>query len=183
MNDDEFYEFCQRNENWRVEMDKSGNLIIMPNTGGKTGIRNTKITMRLGIWAENAKNGVVFDSPTTFALPDGSKRSPDSCWVKTERWNALSEIDKEKFPPLCPDFVIELRSKSDSLKKLKRKMLEYIENGAELGWLIDPFGRDVYVYRSQNLVENEPEILDDPKTISGESVLQGFELDLTEIWG
>ena len=113
-----------------------------------------------------------------FTLPNSARRSPDAAWVRSERWNALSEDQKEKFPPICPDFVIELRSKTDSLKVLQAKMREYIENGARLGWLIDPFRRKVYVYRAQQAAE----VLDNPAIVSGEGVLVGFNLDLTEVW-
>lgn len=167
MTDDEFFEFCQQSENWRIEMNRKGQITIMPNTGGKTGDRNSEINFQLRAWMHQSKTGKVFESSTTFRLPNSAKRSPDASWVAIERWNNLTDEEKEKFPPICPDFVVELRSRIDSLKKLQAKMTEYIENGARLGWLIDPQTRKVYVYRPNA----ETKILDNPQTISGELVL------------
>lgn len=178
MSDDVFFEFCQQNENWKIEMNRRGKIIIMPNTGGKTGARNSKIIFQLQSWTFSNRNGEVFDSSTTFRLPNTAKRSPDASWVAIDRWDALTEEQKEKFPPLCPDFVIELRSRSDALKKLQSKMNEYIENGAQLGWLIDPTTRKVYVYHPNGAVE----VLDNPQTVTGDPVLPGFKLDLTDIF-
>ena len=123
-------------------------------------------------------SGVAFDSSTVFKLPNGAKRSPDLSWIKNERWENLTKTEKKKFPPLCPDFVVELRSPSDALKNLQNKMLEYAENGASLGWLIDPLERKIYVYRP----DAEVEILNNPKTISGEPLLEKFTLNLKKIW-
>ena len=179
LTDDDFYEFCQRNPEWQIEMNRHGNIQIMPNTGGKTGDRNSEINYQLRSWLkQEGGSGRVFDSSTMFTLPNSARRSPDAAWVRSERWNALSEDQKEKFPPICPDFVIELRSKTDSLKVLQAKMREYVENGARLGWLIDPSRRKVYVYRAQQAAE----VLDNPATVSGEDVVVGFNLDLTEVW-
>jgi Uma2 family endonuclease len=122
--------------------------------------------------------GIGFDSSTGFTLPNGAKRSPDVAWVRRERWEALSEEERDRFPPLCPDFVIELRSRSDPLTPLQEKMAEYIANGAQLGWLIDPGERRLYIYRP----EVTPECLEQPEQVSGEPLLPGFELDLREIW-
>ena len=179
MTDAEFYEFCQRNQDFRFEMDKEGNLIVMPPTFLETSRKNTKIDVRLGAWAEKDNTGVAFESNGMFTLPNGAKRSPDAFWILKERYCALSEEEREeRFARIVPDFVIELRSKSDSLKKLQNKMSEYIENGVRLGWLIDPFERRVHIYRADESVE----VLENPQKISGEDVLPGFELDLTEIW-
>lgn len=178
LTDDEFFDFCRQNPDWRIEMNRTGDIIIMPNTGGKTGRRNSKINFQLQLWAQNNQGGEVFDSSTTFRLPSSTKLSPDASWLASERWNELTEDEKDKFPPVCPDFVVELRSRTDSLKNLQAKMREYIENGAQLGWLIDPQNRKVYVYRSGAAMQT----LDNPKTVSGEPILNGFELDLTSIF-
>jgi Uma2 family endonuclease len=179
MSDKAFFDFCQRNKDYRFEMDKRGNLIIMPPTFLETSRKNAKINVRLGIWAETDGSGIAFESDGMFTLPNGAKRAPDAFWILKERYFALSQEEREeKFAHICPDFVIELRSKSDNLRKLQNKMKEYIENGARLGWLIDPKERRVHVYRA----DKSTEILVNPQTISGEDVLTGFELDLTEIW-
>jgi Uma2 family endonuclease len=178
LTEDEFYEFCRHNDELRIELTSEGDLLLMPPTGGKTGIRNAKLIVRLGGWTEQDGTGQGFDSSTLFTLPNGAKRSPDFAWVRNERWAALSENAQEKFPPLCPDFVVELRSPTDTLKILRRKMEEYIANGAQLGWLIEPYQRKVYVYRPQTPVEE----LNEPQTLSGEPLLRGLRLDLQEIW-
>ena len=175
--DDEYYEFCRKHEDLNLETNKDGDLIIMPPTGGETGSRNAEITIQLGIWAKKNGTGKIFDSSTEFELPSGAKKSPDGAWILKERYNSLTKKQREKFPPICPDFVIELRSNSDRLKPLQEKMAEYIENGVRLGWLIDPYKKQVHVYRKNG----EIEILDEPKTVSGEDVLENFVLDLEEI--
>ncbi|HEX3558752.1 MAG TPA: Uma2 family endonuclease [Pyrinomonadaceae bacterium] len=178
LGDDEFFEFCMLNKDLRIELTSEGDLIIMPPTGGKTGNRNFKLIVDFGMWAEKDGTGRGFDSSTFFSLPNGAKRSPDLAWVRNERWDALTTTEQEKFPPLCPDFVVELRSRTDSLRVLKAKMEEYVENGAQLGWLIDPLKKKVYVYRPQAAVE----VLDDPQTVSGEPSLKGFTLDVQALW-
>jgi Uma2 family endonuclease len=178
MTADEFYEFCQLNRDLRLELTSEGDLIIMPPTGSKSGHRNLKLSIKLGLWAEQDGTGQAFDSSTGFALPNGAKRSPDFAWIANERWNALTQDEQEKFAPLCPDFVVELRSPTDSLKTLQRKMEEYIANGAQLGWLIDPLERRVYIYRPQTGVVE----LDNPQTVSGDPALRGLALNLEEIW-
>lgn len=178
MSDEDFFEFCQLNPEWRFERTSEGDLIIMPPTGGETGNRNFNLTAAFGLWAKSDGTGVGFDSSTGFTLPNGAKRSPDLAWVKLSRWSALRDDERRQFPPLCPDFVVELRSQSDSLATLQKKMDEYIDNGAQLGWLIDPIERKVYVYRPQA----EIECLDNPTGVSGEPLLQGFVLDLEELW-
>lgn len=178
LTDDEFEDFCRHNPDVQIELTKEGDLILMPPTGGETGIRNFSLIFEFGKWLEQNQSGVAFDSSTVFKLPNGAKRSPDLSWIKDEHWKDLSKEEKKKFPPLCPDFVVELRSPSDSLKTLQSKMMEYIENGAVLGWLIDPIEKKVYVYRQNG----ETEILEDPETISGESLLKGFSLRMNKIW-
>ncbi len=178
ISDDEFEDFCRHNPDVEIELTKEGELVIMPPTGGKTGIRNFSLIVAFGNWAEKNGEGLSFDSSTVFKLPNGAKRSPDLAWIKNERWESLSDEEQEKFPPLCPDFVIELRSPSDSLKSLQNKMKEYIENGALLGWLIDPLERNVYIYRH----DKTKEILENPETVSGEPPLEKFSLKMKKIW-
>ena len=178
MSDDDFFEFCQLNRDLRIELTSEGDLIIMPPTGGETGKRNFSLTTLFGNWVEADGTGIGFDSSTGFILPNGAKRSPDLAWVKRSRWAALTEEKKEKFPPLCPDFVVELRSRSDALETLQEKMGEYIANGALLGWLIDPQEKKVYIYRPSA----EVCCLESPDTISGNPVLPGFVLNLRRIW-
>ena len=178
ISDDRFESFCRQNPDVEMEMTKEGELVIIPPTGGRTGNRNFSLIVVFGNWLEKDGNGVGFDSSTVFKLPNGAKRSPDLSWVKNERWEKLTDEDQEKFPPICPDFVIELRSKSDSLKNLQNKMNEYIENGASLGWLIDPWEKKVHVYRPNA----EIEILENPKQVSGEPLLKGFALNVRKIW-
>ncbi|HZS05151.1 MAG TPA: Uma2 family endonuclease [Blastocatellia bacterium] len=178
MSDNEFFDFCQRHPDLRIERTSEGDLIIMPPTGGETGRSNFKLTTYFGNWVETDRTGEGFDSSTEFILPNGAHRSPDVSWVRRERWEALTAEEREKFPPLCPDFVIELRSKTDRLRPLQEKMEEYIENGARLGWLIDPLERKVWVYRPNAAVE----CLDHPSTVSGDPELPGFVLPLGRIW-
>lgn len=178
MSDETFEEFCRLNSDLRIEMTAAGEIIIMPPTFGRTGSRNAKLTALVTSWNEQDKTGVVFDSSTLFVLPNGAKRSPDVSWVGRSCLAQLTEEQKEKFLPLCPDFVVELRSTSDRLADLRAKMREYIENGAQLGWLLDPQARRVDVYRADGTVEE----LSDAETIAGDSVLPGFALDLRQIW-
>lgn len=178
LSDEDFFEFCQANGEWRIERTSDGDIIIMPPTGGETGKRNFDLTAAFGTWAKADGTGVGFDSSTGFTLPNGAARSPDLAWVKLSRWNALTDKEREKFPPLCPDFVVELRSPSDSLAHLQEKMREYIDNGAQLGWLIDPVEKKVYVYRPHTQVE----CIDNPAAVSGEPLLTGFVLDVSVVW-
>lgn len=177
LSDDEFWEFCVRNHDLRIEMTKEGQMIIMLPVGGEGSSRNFLLTGRFAAWVETDGTGVGFDSSGGFRLPNKAKRSPDASWVLRKRWEALTEKQRKKFVPLCPDFVIELRSDSDRLKKLQQKMDEYIENGARLGWLIDPTEEKVHIYRPDAPVE----ILDTPKEISGDPLLKGFTLRLEGI--
>lgn len=178
IDDREFFEFCRLNPELRIECSSDGDLIITPPTGGKTGGRNFFLTGEFFQWAKADGTGKGFDSSTGFTLPNGAKRSPDLAWITLGRWNALSEEEQERFPPLCPDFVVELLSRFDALAYLRRKMEEYIANGAQLGWLIDPVERRVYIYRPQIAVE----CLDHPLGVSGEPLLPGFTLDLEPLW-
>lgn len=178
MSNHEFYEFCQLNKDLRIERTKEGDLIIMPPTGGQTGRRNFSLTKQFGDWTERDGTGIGFDSSTGFTLPNGAQRSPDLAWVRRERWEKLTEAEREEFPPLCPDFVAELRSRSEALNRLQAKMQEYIDNGARLGWLIDPFEKAVYIYRPQS----EVEYLKNPAAIAGDPVLPGFVLDVRKLW-
>ncbi len=178
LTDEQFYQLCQVNRDLRRERTATGELIIMPPTGGETGNRNIEIAFQLQAWSRNNNLGIAFDSSTCFKLPNGAERSPDASCVRRERWDNLSQQKKQKFPPLCPDFVLELRSQTDSLKALPEKMQEYIDNGVILGWLIDPKTKQVEIYR----VGQEVKILQNPETLSGEDVLPGFTLNLKPIF-
>ncbi|MEG3927255.1 MULTISPECIES: Uma2 family endonuclease [unclassified Microcoleus] len=177
LTDEQFFQLCQNNRDYQFERTASGELIIMPPTGSETSKRNMDLSYQLRAWSRQNNLGVAFDSSGGFRLPNGADRSPDASWVKKERWDALTPEQKDSFAPLCPDFVVELRSRTDSLKKLQEKMQEYIENGAKLGWLIDRQNRRVEIYRPGQDVE----IIQNPRTLSGEEVLPGFVLDLAEI--
>jgi len=178
LTDEQFFQLCTNNRDLRFERTATGELIIMPPTGSETGDRNADLTYQLRAWSRQNKLGKSFDSSTGFKLPNAAERSPDASWVKMERWNALSAAEIERFAPLCPDFVVELMSPSDSLEKTRAKMREYMDNGARLGWLINRQQQQVEIYRPNR----EVEILQSPQTLSGEDVLPGFVLDLAEIW-
>lgn len=178
LTEDQFVRLCQENPDLRIELTTQGELVIMPPTGLESGRRNIRLARRLDTWTEAEGSGIAFDSSTLFTLPNGAKRSPDASWVRRERWEALSPEQRRGFGLLCPDFVVELRSPSDRLVDLQEKMQEYIANGACLGWLIDPFEKRVYVYRSDQPVEE----LDDPPSVSGDPVLPGFVLHVRELW-
>jgi Uma2 family endonuclease len=176
LTDEQFFQICQNNRDLRIERTAEGELIIMPPTGWESGNRNSRLTQRLGNWADADGKGLTFDSSTGFKLPNGANRSPDASWVSRERLIALNP-DPAKFLPMAPDFVAELRSASDSLETLRRKMQEYINNGVRLGWLIDPQNQQVEIYRPGK----EVEVLLSPTSLSGEDVLPGFVLDLAQI--
>jgi Uma2 family endonuclease len=178
MNDEEFFEFCQLNPELRIERTSGGDIIVMAPTGGKTGRRNARLIAAFGIWAEKDGSGQFFDSSTEFILPNGAGRAPDLSWIRNERWLALTEKQQEQFPPLCPNFVVELRSPTDQLETLKTKMEEYVANGAELGWLIDSLERKVHIF----LPDMAPEVLEGPREVSGEPLLKGFVLDVQVPW-
>lgn len=176
LTEDQFFQLCQNNRDLRLERTAQGELIIMPPTGWGSGNRNAKLTARLEIWAEADGTGLAFDSSTAFSLSNGAIRAPDASWVKRERLEALNP-DPAKFLPMAPDFAVELRSASDSLKTTQQKMQEYINCGVRLGWLIDPQNQQVEIYRQSKDVE----VLQSPNSLSGEDVLPGFMLDLTQI--
>lgn len=177
LSDERFAEFCAQYPELRIEMNSEGELMIMLPVVSRGGKRNFMLTARFGLWVETNGRGVGFDSSTGFTLRNGAKRSPDVSWIKRERWDALSEEQKDDFAPICPDFVVELRSKSDRLKHLQEKMEEYIENGAALGWLIDPLEKKVHVYRPGSSIQ----VLDNPTEISGDPLLKGLVLKLEGI--
>lgn len=178
LTDEQFFQICQANRDLKFERTATGELIIMPPTGGETGNRNGRLNQQLFNWTDIDGTGIAFDSSTCFKLPNGADRSPDAAWIKLERWDALTAEQKEKFPPICPDFVIELLSPSDSLKVAQDKMREYLDNGVRLGFLINRKSRQVEIYRQGQKVE----VLDSPATLAGEDVLKGFVLNLGMIW-
>lgn len=178
MTGDQFLQFCADNGDLRMELTAENELIIMPPAGGITGGRNSELTADVAIWSREDGTGKTFDSSTGFTLPNGAVRAPDVSWILLSRWEALSESEQRRFPPICPDFVIELRSPSDSLSDVQGKMVEYMQNGARLGWLVDPQLRQAHIYRPNQQVE----VLEAPESVSGEPVLQGFVLGLTRVW-
>lgn len=178
LTDEQFFQLCQANQDLRFERTARGELIVMPPTGGETGNRNGRLTQQLFNWNDVDERGIAFDSSTGFRLPNDADRSPDAAWITKERWETLTPKDKARFVPLCPDFVVEIISPSDRLETTQAKMLEYMENGARLGWLLNRKTRQVEIYRPGK----EPEILLNPQTISGEDILPGFVLHLQRIW-
>ncbi|MEG4088559.1 Uma2 family endonuclease [Microcoleus sp. Pol12B4] len=175
---EQFYQLCEENPELKLERNASGELIVMPPTGGETGRSNSKFNLQIGLWNEQTQLGEAFDSSTGFTLPNKADRSPDASWVEKSRWEALTPQQREKFIPLCPDFAVEILSPTDSLKKTQEKMQEYMENGCRLGWLINRKKREVEIYRPGQDVE----VLQSPLTLSGENVLPGFVLNLQKIW-
>jgi Uma2 family endonuclease len=186
MSDEQFYEFCHRNPNLRIERNANGEVIVMPPAFSDTGNSNFKIALQLGIWAEQDGTGEGFDSSAGFTLPNGAMRAPDAAWIRLDRWNALTKAQKASFAPICPDFVVELRfstgeaspTASDTLKSLQTKMQEYIENGAKLGLLIDRQTRTVYCYRADGSVA----VLNQPEQVSCDPELSGLTLQMVKIW-
>lgn len=174
LTDEQFYQLCMANKDVSLELNAEGELIIVPPVGGESGRSEADLIIKVGNWNYQTKLGIVFSSSTIFRLPNGAKRSPDVAWIKLERWEALTAEEREKFPPLTPDFIIELRSKTDRLKTLQEKMQEYIDNGLHLGWLINLEDQEVEIYRIGKPVE----IVKLPAVISGEDVLPGFELEI-----
>ena len=177
LTDDEFFELCQMNELLRIERDRNGVILLAELPNSETGLFNSDISYEIFHWNKSTKEGKAFDSSTGFTLPDTSVKSPDTSWVKKDRWQQLSEELREKFAPIAPDFVLEIRSKSDKLKDLQEKMQEYIKNGVRLGWLIDRKNKMTYIYRLDGSISSVPftEILD------GEDVLVGFKLCVADI--
>jgi Uma2 family endonuclease len=178
LDDEQFTILCHANPDTKLERTAVGELVVMSPTGGESGLCNRRLTQRLGNWTDQDGTGEAFDSSTMFRLPNGAFRSPDAAWILRSRWEALTPEQRRSFPPICPDFVVELRSDSDSLSVLQDKMQEYIDNGARLGWLLNPQGNQVEVYR-----QGEPkQVLPAPPQLSGEAVLPGFMLDLQDIF-
>jgi Uma2 family endonuclease len=178
LSEEQFELLCRDNRDLRIELTAQGELVIMSPTGMKTGWRNSKLTQWMANWAEQDGTGICCDSSTLFTLPNGAKRSPDVSWIRHDRVDALTDEQKESFAPICPDFVLELRSPSDTVAFVQRKMDEYMANGARLGWMIDPYTKRVFIYRPLQPVE----CLENPETVSGEPLLSGFVLNVQEIW-
>jgi len=178
LSDEQFFELCRTNPDIKFERNANGDLIIMPPTGGETGRRNADLTADFVIWNRQTKLGEIFDSSTCFKLPNGADRSPDVAWIRQDRWDALTPREKEMFPPIAPDFVLELMSPTDTLQATQAKMQEYIDNGVRLGWLIDPKTQQVEIYRQGR----SPAVLSSPTTLSGDEVLPGFTLDMAVVW-
>jgi Uma2 family endonuclease len=178
MTDDQFYHLCRANPDLKFERNTCGALIIMPPTGGETGRQNSELNADFVIWNRKSQLGRVFDSSTCFKLPNGADRSPDVAWIEESRWHALTPDQKTKFPPIAPDFVLELMSPTDTLSAIQTKMLEYMECQVRLGWLIEPQNRRVEIYR----LDQEVTVLESPTLLEGENVLPGFVLDLSSIW-
>ena len=176
LTDEQFYQLCLANRDLSLEMNAAGELIIVPPVGGESGNREADLITDLNIWNRQTKLGIVFSSSTIFSLPNGGDRSPDAAWVEKSRWDSLNEKQKQGFPPICPDFVIELRSQSDALKPLQSKMQEYLASGLKLGWLIDPQNNRVEIYRQNQSTK----IIQLPAQLSGESTLPGFTLDIQQ---
>ncbi|MGB3516824.1 MAG: Uma2 family endonuclease [Elainellaceae cyanobacterium] len=178
LTDEAFYQLCLANPDLKFERSAKGELIVMSPTGGESGRRNADIAIDLGLWNRETQLGYTFDSSTCFKLPNGAERSPDAAWIRRDRWDALSPDDQRKFPPLPPDFVIELRSATDNLATLQAKMQEYQDNGVRLGWLINPQDQTVEIYRLGRSVEIQEGI----SQVSGEDVLPGFRLEISRIF-
>ena len=178
LTDDQFYQLCRNNPDIKFERNAKGEIIVMPPTGGETGNHNSEINADFVIWNRQTKLGKVFDSSTCFKLPNGADRSPDVSWIQQARWDALTPQQKEKFPPIAPDFVLELMSPTDSLKETQSKLQEYMDNGVQLGWLINRKTQRVEIYRPGQ----EVEVLGSPTELSGENILPGFVLNLQTVW-
>lgn len=175
----DFEQIVRANPDWQFEQTAAGELVVVPPTGGTSGRKNSSLTGQLNQWVEqNLELGEDFDSSTLFILPNAAKRSPDASWVQRGRWDSLTKAQQDGYPPLCPDFVVELRSPTDNWAELQAKMREYMDNGARLGWLIDPQQRQVEIYRQGQQVE----VVIAPLTLSGEDVLPGFVLSLQRIF-
>jgi Uma2 family endonuclease len=177
LTDERFEQICQSNRDLKFERTAIGELVVVALTGGETGLRNIKLSARLEMWNDQSGTGVAFDSSTGFRLPNGAIRSPNAAWIRLDRWEALTLEQRRKLVPLCPDFVVELRSPSDDIEDIQAKMKEYLDNGLRLGWLLDPETQRLEVYRGDRPVE----LLDNPSQLSGESILSGFILNLTGI--
>ena len=178
LTDEQFFNICRNNPELKFERSAHGELVIVSPTGAETGNHNFELYLDIGNWNRRTKLGKGFDSSTSFKLPNGAIRSPDIAWVEKSRWDGLTSIQKQRFAPICPDFVVELMSPSDILSVTQAKMREYMENGAKLGWLINSEAKQVEIYR----IDRQAEILDNPPVLSGEDILPGFKLDLAAIW-
>ncbi|UOQ68261.1 Uma2 family endonuclease [Hymenobacter volaticus] len=180
MSDDEFFDFCQLNSDLRIERTANHEILLMSPTGSRSGKRNARLAFQLGKWCEQHPNlGEYFDSNTGFTLPDTSVLSPDASWVSAEKWNALTTEQQDKFAPVCPEFVVELKSSSDSTKTLQAKMLDWLRNGVQLAWLVVPETETAYIYRPG---QPEPEVVQGfDNELSGEDILPGFRLRLAEL--
>jgi Uma2 family endonuclease len=178
LTDEQFELLCRENPELRLELTAQKELVIMPPTGSESGWRSGEVYFSLTAWSKQDRTGLSFDSSTGFTLPNGAVRSPDASWAKRARWSALTKDQQVKFAPLCPDFVVEVRSPTDKVADLREKMQEYLDNGVQLGWLIDPFEKRIHIYRPGQPVV----ILDNPTSVSGESVLPGFVLFVRELW-
>lgn len=174
LSDEQFYQLCQKNSDLEFERTSTGELIIMPPVGGESGNREAEFIIDLGIWNRQTRLGYTFSSSTIFKLPNGGDRSPDAAWIKKERWEALTPEQKRKFPPIAPDFVIELRSATDNLETLRQKMQEYMDAGVKMGWLINPQQQQVEIYR----LGKDMELRNLPTELLGEEILPGFSLSL-----
>ncbi len=178
MSEDEYFEFCTLNQNLRIERTAEGEILVLAPPGFETGYRNSDLTRQLGNWARQDVRGLALDSNTEYVLPNGAARSPDASWVLRDRLAGFTKKQLRKFLPVFPDFVVELVSPSDRLPTVQTKMLEWMENGAALGWLLDPDRRTLYVYRPGQ----DPEKLENPAEVRGEGIVEGFRLELNEIW-
>lgn len=178
LTEEQFELLCQENPDLRLELTARGELSIMPPTGSEGGWRSGRVFYSLTAWTDQDRTGLSFDSSTGFTLPNGAIRSPDASWIRRERWTALTKAQRVKFAPICPDFVVEVRSQTDRLPDLLEKMQEYIDNGARLGWLIDSLEQRVYIYRPGRPVEMQ----DNPSSVNGDPELQGFVLQVRELW-
>ncbi|MEB3161479.1 MAG: Uma2 family endonuclease [Synechocystis sp.] len=178
LTDEQFFQLCQANRDLRFERNANGEMVIMSPTGGETSNRNASITAQLWLWNQQYQLGQSFDSSGGFRLPNGADRSPDAAWIANQKWERLTTAEKQRFLPFAPDFVIELLSPTDSLTKTQLKMQEYLDNGTQLGWLINRKARQVEIYRQGRKVE----VLDNPESLSGESLLHEFSLVLAAIW-
>lgn len=178
MSDKEFFSFCTQNDNQRIERDENGQIFIMAPVGLEGGKQNGIIFGELYLWVKSNKNGICFDSSTGFTLPDKSVRSPDASWIPNDKWSIVSQKDRKTFAAICPDFVIELKSNTDSLRYLKGKMLKWIENGCQLAWLIIPEKEEAHIYRADGSIEIKKGF---QQKLLGENILPGFEFDLSSL--
>lgn len=178
LSDDELFEFCQMNKELRIERDTNQNIIIMAPVGGGSGFQEKNLIFEVELWVRKNKIGYSFSSSTGFLMPNGAMRSPDACWISEERWEKVTDEQRKKFPPVVPDFIVEIMSPTDSLKGAKAKMGEWIENGARLAWLIDIKNKQVFIYRENPSIEI---VKGFDKKLSGESVMKGFQFDLTQL--